>query len=147
MKATAQMEQIGGGLSRTEVAALGAAELNFVVAVPNKDAYIYNPSALLITDSFTFAIAQAGYTAAGSQEVTLSQAYSYNLNADTRKWNLISGTVAEIVGLYDPATTATVTVDGVVLSGPTREDGGLSVVGIATQANKLNSIATIVGRF
>jgi hypothetical protein len=132
-------QQVGGGLSRENVATLESTPVAFFTTYPDNDAYCYSNAWQTQTSYFRFGLSRREYANPYSL-VNLDSYYTITLNEDTPKYNRIAGTIGSIVNLWNPVT---VNANGL----PTRGLGGLTGAGVTQLALYLDGIAAVVGRY
>ncbi|GAB2957601.1 hypothetical protein GCM10027048_25260 [Hymenobacter coalescens] len=132
------LSQIGGGLSKEDIALLEATQLAFFTNYPDNTAYSYFNAWQTETSSFRFSLSRRDLINA-DPTVVLNEEYIITLDQQTPKYNRISATIANIVALWNPATTN-------AAGQPSFSGSGLNASGLVMLADYLNSIAVIVGR-
>ncbi|GAB3840129.1 hypothetical protein [Hymenobacter jeollabukensis] len=128
LKATAVLDQVGGGLSRTDVAFLQATSFTFDVRTLQHT-----------SDTFSFYPSLVGR--GGGKAVVLDNYYEVVINADTRKFNQISGYLTSISQLWTEQNT-----DG-TLKYVVPGSGDLTTAGYALLCQYYNTISSTVGRY
>ncbi|RAK63512.1 hypothetical protein [Hymenobacter edaphi] len=128
LKATAVLDQVGGGLSRPDAAFLQATTFTFDVRTLQ-----HTP------DVFSFYPSLVGR--GGGAAVVLDTYYEVVINADTRKFNQIRGYLTSISQLWTEQNT-----DG-SLKYVEPGSGDLNMAGYALLCQHYNTISSTVGRY
>ncbi|MCC3159566.1 hypothetical protein LJ737_20155 [Hymenobacter sp. 15J16-1T3B] len=127
LRVVTSLEQVGGGLSRTDASFLESTPFTFDVWT-----LVHTP------DTFSFTMLPVGW--GGGKPVVLDTYYEVLINSDTRKYNQITGYLASISNLWEAKDSAG---NYVYLT----STGSLNADGYTLLRGYYEAISTTVGRY